>query len=120
MPVAGAEKRPPKVPVPPPSASIMVILDFALTYDAYRMHGGFSRVVRIAQRTRSKWQKTGAVSVRLPTARAALFFEQRGAHWAGIDGGDVDDVYIRALLDRIRQFSGGSVAVQPDPDVDEG
>ena len=53
--------------------------------------------------------------VRIGTARAALFFEQRSLHWAGPDGEEPDEGYIRALADRIRELSGGIVPGGADP-----
>lgn len=104
-----------EVVVPPETAPLIEILDFALTYNAYQHHGGFGQVARLSERTRKRWQETGSLRVRLGTARAALFFEQRSLHWAGLDGEEPDEVYIRALADRIRELSRGIVPGEADP-----
>lgn len=107
---SGAQVPAGLIVVPAPSAPLMEIMAFALTYDAYRIHGGFSRVASMAQRARRKWEEGGVVPLRLSTARTALFFEQRRAHWVGIWGEGTDEErYARALLERIRQCSGSTV-----------
>jgi len=51
----------------------------------------------------------------LDTARAALFFEQRRFHHFGSDPTGNDALYVRTLLGRIAELSGGTVTGPPDP-----
>jgi hypothetical protein len=77
------------------------------TYFGYDRHGGVQRLGALANATAAAWTKSGELPHDLAMLRAALFFEARRWHHLG----DVPDLqaetYIRALLDRLGQLSGG-------------
>ncbi|HVC22917.1 MAG TPA: hypothetical protein VNH82_05775 [Candidatus Dormibacteraeota bacterium] len=102
--------------MPRPDAPLMEILDFGLTYNAYEHHGGFAHVAALAQRTRRRWEETGAARVRLSTARAALFFEQRSLHWTSTLDEPIEEGYVRALVDRIREVSYDMISGPTEPE----
>jgi hypothetical protein len=101
--------------VPSVDADLDEIWAFALTYNAYDRHGGSSGAARLANSAADRWEKDASVPIRLNTARAALFFEQRRYHHFGWDPEGSSDAYIRSLVGRIQKLTGGRVSGPPDP-----
>jgi hypothetical protein len=80
--------------VPEPTADWSTISTFALSFDGYGVHGSFERCAEIANAHRTE---------SLTDLRTCLFFEQRRwRHFGERPHGDAM-VYIRKLLERIRQ-----------------
>jgi hypothetical protein len=52
-------------------------IGFALTFDGYAETGSFDACAKLANATRSRWEKTGELPTRLSELRSVLFFEQR-------------------------------------------
>jgi hypothetical protein len=91
---------------------VRAIWAFALTYDGYRRHGGFAGAADIANEALAAWREDGALPDDLTSARAALFFEQRRWRHFG-DSPDPESLeYLRALVARIGELSGGRVEVE--------
>ena len=104
------------IPVPDHGAEYWGEIDlFALTYNGYDRHGGFDGTAAINSDVRSKWDKDQTLPDDLEVLRCALFFEQR--RWRHIDthpqGDDLN--FIEALVDHIRDLSGGTVPGPADP-----
>ncbi len=83
------------------------IWQFALTYDGYRHHP--DDAATIGNSAIAAWRRDRTLPDDLDTTRTALFFEQRRYHHVGTDPGAEVVEYLTALLDRIRQLSGGRV-----------
>lgn len=95
--------------VPTADASWPEIWNFALSYNAYDRQGGFNGAARIGNASAERWRHDQSLPNDLPVARAALFFEQRRyRHFDSYPSGG-SEMYIRALLERIRDLSGGHV-----------
>ena len=103
------------IEVPSDAAEWPEIWEFALTYNAYKRHGGFDVVAEIGDAALRQWEVAGLLPDDLGTARAALFFEQRRYHHFGEAPSGESAIYVRSLLDRIRSLSGGRVAGPQDP-----
>ena len=92
------------------------ISDFALTYDAYARVGDFDKVAAKAERVARRHIEGKPLPGDLDRLRTALFFEQR--RWRHLDGNPLDDpgaaAYIRALMAKIAELSGGSIDEEPD------
>jgi hypothetical protein len=98
--------------VPPVTSDERAIWTFALTYDGYRRHGGFAGTTDIANEALTAWRRDGDLPDDLASARAALFFEQRRWRHFG-DSPDPESLqYLRALLARIAELSGGYVEAE--------
>ncbi len=77
---------------------------FALTFDGYLHCGGKLICGELANETVITFHETGELpNLSLADLRARLFFEQRRAHWLDDDDFELDEKYINALLDTIRQ-----------------
>lgn len=100
--------------VPDPTSDWRDIWQFALTYDAYERHGDFQTAAMIGNDAQRDWHENGELPDDLAVARAALFFEQRRWRHFGVDPSHDDADYIRALLGRIGELSGGAVSGPPD------
>lgn len=103
------------VAVPASDAPWFEIWEFALSYNAYERHDGFDGAARIGNDAAEAWARDRAVPQDLARARAALFFEQRRYRHFGFDPENEDAHYVRALVDGIRELSGGQVEGPPDP-----
>jgi hypothetical protein len=95
--------------VPGPDASGSEISVFALTYNGYSRHGGMSGIGERMNRLAADFEQRGQLSDDLSELRTALFFEQRRAHHVEPYGPDWPTPYVLAVLDRIRDQTGGSV-----------
>jgi hypothetical protein len=104
------------IAVPSKNAAWFDIWEFALTYNAYERRGGFDGAARVGNDAVELWTLDASLPEDLATTRAALFFEQRRYHHFGQDPKGKSAVYIRALLTRIRDISGGFVEGPPDRD----
>jgi hypothetical protein len=101
-----------EIAVPTESASVHEIWRFALTYDGYDRH---KDVGNMANGWVRRWRADESLPPDLSTARAALFYEQRRYRHLDRAPGKSEEQYIRALVGRIRDLSGGSVPGPPDP-----
>jgi len=100
------------VAVPPDTVGEVELMEFALTYNAYAVHDDFSKVAEISEIVQARFNEAAVLDASLDALRATLFFKQR-AHRHGGWGRFTDDPVVFALLDRIRQLSGGRVPRVP-------
>jgi len=101
-----------RIEVPQPDDPWWTVGDiFALTYDAYARVGSGDEVASIANQARDVFDATGEVPTSIETIRTCLFFEQR--RWRHFDADPYEDpatkVYLHALLDRLRDLTGGTI-----------
>lgn len=101
--------------VPETSSPMREIWRFALTYNGYYRHGGTLAAAVIGNDAAARWADTGELPEDLATARCALFFEQRRYRHFGTDPRGDSATYIRSLVGRISNLSGGQVAGPSDP-----
>ncbi|MGY1810170.1 SIR2 family protein [Blastococcus sp. SYSU D00669] len=99
------------VPVPESPLSEGAIWRFALTYNAYQRHGGFEPVAAVGNEALEEYRRYGRLPNDLTEARIALFFEQRRWRHFGYSPDDDTLDYLRALVLRIGELSGGKVSV---------
>lgn len=100
------------VSVPPNTVGEQELMEFALSYNAYAVHDDFSRVAEISESVQARFNDSVMLDVSVDDLRATLFFKQR-AHRHGGWGRFTDDPVVFALLDRIRELSGGRVPRVP-------
>lgn len=121
MSIERAEERESEIPVPGPEAPWSEVWRFALSWNGYIRHGAFEAVAEVAKAARDGWKESGVLSQNLPELRTALFFEQRAYRHSdqmlagpaqGSEG--PEEEYLRALLRRIADLSGGAVPGPPD------
>lgn len=112
--------EPEPILVPAENASWDEIWTFALSYNGYERSGSLDAAADIARANSERWHRDRNMTDDLATARTALFFEQRSHRWAGGDRPDDWEEhagpYIRALVARIHELSGGTVAGPSDWD----
>jgi hypothetical protein len=99
------------VDVPDSSCSVRDIHEFALTYEGYS-RGGFIPAAETANAALSKWYDTRTLPNDLDELRTCLFFEQRRHRYmdSGFGGpADPNEPYLRAVVEKIREVSGGRV-----------
>jgi hypothetical protein len=98
--------------VPDIPVSEAAMWKFALTYDAYRRHGGFESVAETANTARHAYDDSAELPGSLDEARAALFFEQRRWRHFGSspDARTLD--YLQVLVGTISRLSGGRVEAE--------
>lgn len=90
------------------------INDFALTYNGYNRNGDFDVVSGIDEQVRQAWDRDATLPDNLDICRATLFFEQRRyRHLDAKPVGD-DDRFVRAVLGRIRDLTGGQISGPAD------
>lgn len=104
-----------RLTIPPSVAPWPEIWRFALSYNGYDGHGGFDGAAQIGNASAERWSVDGSLPDSLATARAALFFEQRRHRHFDSDPQPEAAAYIRALVDHIRELSGGNLMGPPDP-----
>lgn len=111
-----------RIPVPEPDAPYFPeICDFALTYNGYNRHGGSDGAAKIGKRTEARYWDTGELPDDLETLRCALFWVQRYVRWNDQEPGSNPlnnpgyAAYVKALVTRIGEISGGSVPGPADP-----
>lgn len=98
------------IEVPSPDARWWTeINEFALTYNAYNRGGDFDAVVSIDQQVRQTWDRDASLPNDVDVCRATLFFEQRRFRHLDAEPAGDDDRFVRAILDQIRDLSGGRV-----------
>jgi hypothetical protein len=85
------------------------INEFALTYNAYNRNGDFDFVAEIVRRVRQSWDHDATLPDDLEICRTTLFFEQRRFRHLDTELVGDDDRFVRAILGRIRDPSGGQV-----------
>ena len=98
------------IEVPGPDARWWTeINEFALTYNAYNRQGDFDFVASIEERVRQAWDHDATLPNDLETCRTVLFFDQRRFRHLDAEPEGNDDRFVRAILGRIRDLSGGRV-----------
>jgi hypothetical protein len=97
------------IPVPDPAAPWWQLAEFALTFDGYTRFGGFDRLSHTANAAAEEWQNRKALPATLDEARGLLFFEQRRHRHMASDPRGTSLDYVRALVQRIHDLSGGAV-----------
>ena len=110
--------------VPSEGAGWAEIWKFAVIYNGYARLGR-EESVRVGRTTWKRWLDERQLPDDLQTARAALFFEQRGSNHRAHDPDDLDKVvgnasvsaaaYVRSLVGTIRRLSGGTLPGPADP-----
>jgi hypothetical protein len=90
------------------------INDFALTFNGYNRNGDFDVVSRIDEKVRQAWDLDATLPDELDICRTTLFFEQRRYRHLVAEPAGNDDRFIRAILGRIRDLSGGQVSGPAD------
>lgn len=102
------------IEVPDPESPMNEIMRFALSFDGYTLNGDVgstNKCAELANAAKYTWYQSGELPFTLHELRSCLFFENRRIHFGG-DGPDTY-VYMRLLVARIRQLSGGTVEVTP-------
>jgi len=102
------------IDVPDHESSLDEILRFALSFDGYTLNGdidGTTKCAELANAAEFAWHQSGELPSTLHELRSCLSFEQRREHFGG-DGPDTY-VYMRLLVARISELSGGTVEVTP-------
>ena len=98
------------IEVPSPDAPWWLeINEFALTYNAYDRHGDIDIVATIDQQVREAWFHDATLPDDLEVCRTTLFFEQRRLRHLDAEPFGDDLLFVRAVLGRIRDLSGGRV-----------
>ena len=97
------------IPVPDPTAPWWQLAEFALTFNGYTRFGGFDRLANTANAAAEAWHNRRALPATLDEARGSLFFEQRRHRHLGSDPRGASLDYVRALVQRIHDLSGGTV-----------
>lgn len=98
------------VAVPPADGPIEILLQFGVgTYFAYDRHGGVEGLTNVAKAAAHRWAQDRQLPDRLGLARAALFHEARRWHHFGTRPHSEAEDYIRALVARVAELSGGKV-----------
>jgi hypothetical protein len=96
------------VAVPDSGAAAEHLSEFATTYDAYGVHGTLDRISLIANDVAGAHLAGGLMGCRLDDLRTALFMTQQC--WSqGRDEEGRRSGYVWALVDAIRELSGGLV-----------
>jgi hypothetical protein len=103
------------ITVPESDAPWQRVWSFALTWNAYDRLGGFHAVASQASDVKARWQRSGELPNDLETVRTALFLAQRSYRHSGEEPSGQGADYVRGLLDKIRDLSGGAVPGPPDP-----
>ncbi len=90
---------------------------FALTFNAYDRLGSFDSVAKLANDTAAGFAANGALPPDIDELRACLFFEQRRYRHFDSDPYERSKSreYLKALIRRIRELSGGTLQGPPDP-----
>lgn len=107
-----AESRSTDIPVPGPTAPWWQLAEFALTFDGYARFGGFKGLSHMANAAARAWHHRRSLPATLDEARGWLFFEQRRHRHLDSDPRGADLDYVRALVQRIHDLSGGAVERQ--------
>jgi hypothetical protein len=98
------------IEVPGPHANWWTeINEFALTYNAYSRGGDFDSVAKVERQIRETWDRDSTLPNDLEICRTALFFEQRRLRHLDSEPIGEDDRFVRAILNQIRDLSGGRV-----------
>lgn len=97
-------------PVPADDAGEMAFITFAHYYNGYDLHGGPVELGRVNEPVAQAWHRAGELPDDLNLLRACLFLQVRAHRHGGAFGPPFDELpYVRALVGRIRELSGGSV-----------
>ena len=100
--------------VPGEDAKLSEIHDFAMTFNGFSSNGdeesGFSNCATIANLSARKWLEQQLLPDSLHELRTCLFFEQRRHHWDA----PISIDYEVALVQKIREISGGEVPLDPN------
>lgn len=77
---------------------------FALTFNGYEYHKSFDVCAETANKALKMFNKNGSLPSSLVDLRTCLFFEQRRYHHYGWDPDEKAMVYIRALVEAIKDI----------------
>jgi hypothetical protein len=97
------------ISVPTSADGDAALMEFALSYNAYEVHDDFDAVAELSDAVRSHFERSGVIEGSLNELRTTLFFHQRAHRHAGGDDAFGSHAIVVALLDRIREISGGRV-----------
>jgi hypothetical protein len=91
--------------------------EFALTFNGYLRLGNFEAVAKVSDECSSQFRRDGTLPDELDPVRTALFMEQRGWRDQMASPYDVPEAkaYIQALVEKIRELSGGTLSGPGDP-----
>jgi len=96
--------------VPASDAPLSDVMRFAtFTYFGYDRHGGVEGLGALANAAIEQWRQSRTLPGSVRRLRASLFFESRRWHHYGYPPDDEAEVYMRALVERLRVLSGGAV-----------
>ncbi|WP_157978985.1 MULTISPECIES: hypothetical protein [Nocardia] len=96
--------------VPPEDGDERAFVEFAHTYNGYEAFGGSPESLASATRkVRIAWDEIGELPNDLDLLRGCLFLEVRGHRHRGDAEPFNELAFVRALVGRIREFSGGRV-----------
>lgn len=109
----GAEELP-GIAVPDLDAPWSEIWEFALTYDAFGRHGGFTGAAQIGNAVHDQWAHGRRLPDDLSTLRAALSFQQRRFEHFGVNPQGDDARFVLALLAKVRTLTGGVLSADID------
>jgi hypothetical protein len=97
--------------VPPPDADWSRIMWFAASMNGYDEWGSLENLAPLANTVNTYWDKTHEIApVDLRALRACLFSEYRRHHHYGHAPDGRATIYIRALIERIRELVIANVA----------
>lgn len=85
------------------------INDFALTYNAYNRNVDVDSLAGTAEKARHSWDHDATLPDDLEVCRTVLFYEQRRFRHLDVEPEGNDDLFVRAILGRIRDLSGAQV-----------
>ena len=103
-----------QVPVPPGAPWHRGLIEFAWTYDAYTLGGGVPAVGARANALIDAWKHGTPLPDDLVALREAPHFEERRwHHYGNEEPTGRDREYIDALIEKIREVSGGTVEEMP-------
>ena len=104
--------------VPAADASILEILEFALSYNGYARNGGKPLTLRpVVEPVFHQYRGTKTLPDDLHLLRSALFWEQRQNRineQNSNTSGTPAELYWRALVAKIRELTGGEIEDPPD------
>ena len=91
--------------VPDKEADWLKISKYSCSFNAYEYWGSFDKVSEIANECNEKYLKNSTLPHSVKILRTCIFFEQRRFHHYGWEPSKEGMVYIRALIDKIRNIA---------------
>ncbi|MEV6073434.1 hypothetical protein AB0L82_43390 [Nocardia sp. NPDC052001] len=95
--------------VPPDDGDEQQFIEFAHTYNGYVIFGNAEDLAAAVRTVRVAWDETGELPSDPDLLRGSLFLEVRSHRHRGDEEPFNELAFVRALVGRIREVSGGSV-----------